>query len=351
MPEKVKGTVKWFSNRKGFGFITPSSGDESTKDDIFVHQSGIVMETKETYRTLKDGFEVEYEVITDDSGKLKAVNVHSADGTPCPLPGPKERRRKKNTGGTAAVSNGPNEGDAAADTTDEKPKSDEENNGKKKKGRKGGRKNNNNKKTVESKSSSDEKSMPENEKPPVRKPTWDSDLEEGVKQGLASRKVKIVSGKAFLAIGDSRLKLGNGGNVAFAHASGVLAEGKFTCEKNGKVTLSWERILKLDGSEWKPSTADAEKDALLSEFSLTDGEFGQRSLGYVETVQPTSGEKANKPVWGEGKADPKTALESNNFLMSKPVFHHGRGPFRRNKGKRNSKSNGNANANEGDQKS
>jgi cold shock CspA family protein len=70
MADKVKGTVKWFSNRKGFGFITPISDIDSesdiapTEDDIFVHQSGIVMETKESYRTLKDGLEVAYDVIT-----------------------------------------------------------------------------------------------------------------------------------------------------------------------------------------------------------------------------------------------------------------------------------------------
>ena len=51
MPEKVKGTVKWFSNRKGFGFVTPTSDNAPTKEDIFVHQSSIIT-SPETYRTL-----------------------------------------------------------------------------------------------------------------------------------------------------------------------------------------------------------------------------------------------------------------------------------------------------------
>ena len=45
---KVQGTVKWFSNKKGFGFITPGEGSP-TSEDIFVHQSSIL---SEGYRTL-----------------------------------------------------------------------------------------------------------------------------------------------------------------------------------------------------------------------------------------------------------------------------------------------------------
>jgi cold shock CspA family protein len=45
---KVRGSVKWFSNKKGFGFITPADGSPIT-DDIFVHQSSIHCDG---YRTL-----------------------------------------------------------------------------------------------------------------------------------------------------------------------------------------------------------------------------------------------------------------------------------------------------------
>jgi cold shock CspA family protein len=48
MAEKVQGSVKWFSNRKGYGFITPADGSSIT-EDIFVHQSSIFCEG---YRTL-----------------------------------------------------------------------------------------------------------------------------------------------------------------------------------------------------------------------------------------------------------------------------------------------------------
>ena len=60
---------------------------------------------------------------------------------------------------------------------------------------------------------------------------------------------------------------------------------------------------------------------------------------------PPTGENDDKPIWGEGKADPKEALESNGFLMRNIVFHPGSGGRRRrNRGRRN-------NMNEEEQKS
>lgn len=48
MADKVQGSVKWFSNKKGYGFITPAEGSSVT-EDVFVHQSSIFCEG---YRTL-----------------------------------------------------------------------------------------------------------------------------------------------------------------------------------------------------------------------------------------------------------------------------------------------------------
>ncbi|MGI8804994.1 MAG: cold-shock protein [Thermoleophilaceae bacterium] len=61
------GTVKWFSDEKGFGFITP---DEGTKD-LFVHHSGI---DGEGYHSLAEGAKVSYEAESGDKGP-KAVAV------------------------------------------------------------------------------------------------------------------------------------------------------------------------------------------------------------------------------------------------------------------------------------
>jgi len=65
------GTVKWFSDDKGFGFITPDEGSR----DLFVHHSGIAMDG---YRSLAEGLRVSYEEEPGDKGP-KAVNVQKAD--------------------------------------------------------------------------------------------------------------------------------------------------------------------------------------------------------------------------------------------------------------------------------
>jgi CspA family cold shock protein len=61
------GTVKWFSDEKGFGFITPDEGDR----DLFVHFSGI---SGDGYRSLAEGTKVSYEAEQGDKGP-KAVDV------------------------------------------------------------------------------------------------------------------------------------------------------------------------------------------------------------------------------------------------------------------------------------
>ena len=62
----ARGQVKWFSEKKGYGFITREDGD-----DIFVHFSAI---NKEGFRTLHEGDEVEFEISEGEKG-LQATNV------------------------------------------------------------------------------------------------------------------------------------------------------------------------------------------------------------------------------------------------------------------------------------
>ena len=62
----VKGTVKWFNNQKGYGFITPESGS-----DVFVHHSAI---QGSGYKSLTDGQAVEFEITNGPKGE-QATNV------------------------------------------------------------------------------------------------------------------------------------------------------------------------------------------------------------------------------------------------------------------------------------
>jgi len=64
--EKETGTIKWFSNAKGYGFITRDMGE-----DVFVHYSAVV---GEGFRTLDEGQRVEFNVEEGPKG-LQATNV------------------------------------------------------------------------------------------------------------------------------------------------------------------------------------------------------------------------------------------------------------------------------------
>lgn len=65
----ASGKVKWFDNKKGFGFIAQDTGQ-----DVFVHHTSI---TGGGFKTLNEGEMVTFEVITSDKG-LKAQNVERA---------------------------------------------------------------------------------------------------------------------------------------------------------------------------------------------------------------------------------------------------------------------------------
>ncbi len=67
----ANGTVKWFNNAKGYGFIRPEAGGE----DIFAHYSTITMDG---YRSLKAGQEVTFEITEGDKG-LHATRIEALD--------------------------------------------------------------------------------------------------------------------------------------------------------------------------------------------------------------------------------------------------------------------------------
>ena len=62
----MRGTVHWFNNQKGYGFISDESGN-----DVFVHYSGLNMDG---FKTVEENAEVEFEIVDGDKGP-QAVNV------------------------------------------------------------------------------------------------------------------------------------------------------------------------------------------------------------------------------------------------------------------------------------
>jgi cold shock protein len=67
--ERLKGTVKWFNNAKGYGFIGREDGP-----DVFVHYSAI---TADGYKSLQEGDQVEFEITQGQKG-AQAANVSKA---------------------------------------------------------------------------------------------------------------------------------------------------------------------------------------------------------------------------------------------------------------------------------
>ena len=66
MSDRVRGTVKWFNNSKGYDFLAPENGN-----DVFVHFSAI---TGDGYRTLEEGQTVEFSIEQGPKGQ-QAANV------------------------------------------------------------------------------------------------------------------------------------------------------------------------------------------------------------------------------------------------------------------------------------
>jgi len=227
---KILGSVKWFSNKKGYGFITPAEGS-SVEEDVFVHQSSIFCEG---YRTLDEGWEVEFEIGHDDDGKVKAVSVTAPGGGPCFGPRkPRNNSRRRDS----------RSGSARADSARGPPK--------------------------------------------PKDPFWHESLEMGVKAQLEEKNIRTTTGTIDVSLGDARVKLGTNGYSSMAHSDAVLAEGTFTCDTDGNAAFTWEHSIAFDkaSGEW---VASGDKSLLPVAFCLADANI--QPVGEGETAQTLWGE-------------------------------------------------------------
>mmetsp|Transcript_28985 Transcript_28985/g.43735 ORF Transcript_28985/g.43735 Transcript_28985/m.43735 type:complete len:318 (+) Transcript_28985:276-1229(+) len=309
--EKVQGTVKWFSNKKGYGFVKPVEGSPVEADDIFVHQSAI---HSDGYRTLDQGWTVEFTIGHDDSGKIKAENVTGVGGGPCtgPRSNPrrrKERKEKAEGGGTT----GGGENNDAAESKEESEDHKEEtpkNGGSKE----NGASSKNKKRTGRGRPGGGSgggggrgSGGDRGNKAPQSH--WHSVLSSDVKAALGGKVISTNTGTIDISVGTARVKLGTRGYASMATADARLAEGSFTCGEDGQAVFTWKRCIIFDmgAAEWK--LIDESSTDLLSSLSLADD--GVTAVGSDETAAT---------LWGDGPTDPKTALESNGFEMRRVVL-------------------------------
>jgi Cold shock proteins len=269
--ERITGTVKWFSNEKGYGFITPdptavSNSTVAIPEDIFVHQSTI---HSEGFRTLGEGWQVEFLIGQDEQGKVRAEDVTAVGGGFCS--GPRKPRRRFRRGN--------------ADNRTNNDHDDE---------------------TIPQKSAGAAKKRG---KPAVM---WHQHLKDPVKELLDEKGISRKNGTLNIAFGDARMKLGINSYASLVHKDKIIAEGVFSCDEEGEglIALDWKRAIEFDhdSQSWKVREQD-EIGKLISELNLSSDD--------IQAVQ--RGENMAS-IMGEELPDPKSALEGAGFQMRRVVF-------------------------------
>jgi len=231
-----------------------------------VHQSVI---SSEGYRTLGEGWNVEFSIGHDEDGKIKADDVTAVGGGPCT--GPRHPRRRKKGDGK--------DGDETEAPSGDGEKSEKEGPSRRNRGR----------------------------KDTEPKPVWHDGLTDEVKESLQSKEIRTSTGTIDVAFGGARIKLGTRGYSSMADAEGLLVEGSFDCDAAGYVTFEWKRAIQYEKDQgWCPR---ADLIGLIGQISLVDDNIV--AVGVDEDMAS---------LMGEGPDDPKAALESNGFEMRRVVL-------------------------------
>ena len=87
--ERLKGTVKWFNNAKGYGFLGREDGP-----DVFIHYSSI---TTEGYKSLQEGDQVEFEIVQGQKGPQTPQVAILTSNSPGPICGTDTVSRRRSS--------------------------------------------------------------------------------------------------------------------------------------------------------------------------------------------------------------------------------------------------------------
>mmetsp|Transcript_39279 Transcript_39279/g.45837 ORF Transcript_39279/g.45837 Transcript_39279/m.45837 type:complete len:320 (-) Transcript_39279:365-1324(-) len=305
---RIQGSVKWFSNKKCFGFITPDEGASSTGEDVFVHQSSI---HSEGFRTLREDWIVEFTVGLDDNGRPKAENVTAVGGGPCT--GPHKSRARENRGnGEEIVENHDDvnyeEGGGNAETGGNVGAEGGNNRRRRRRGKGEGGGNEDGGGEVRNGRgrNSGGRNRRSGEPKQAQQPFWHEILDESVKSALEMKSISTASGTIDVSIGKDRIKFGTGGYASMANADALVAEGTFLCTSDGIVSLSWIKCIALSNGVW--AGEDATLKGLTTSVSLISDD--------VHKVGP---DETDRTLWGD-VPEPRAALEESGFLMRRIVL-------------------------------
>jgi len=325
---RATGTVKWFSNLKCFGFLTPTGASE--EEDVFVHQSNI---HSEGFRTLKEGMVVEYTLGNDEDGRPKAEHITAVGGGYIEVPARREHNggrvssggdsggaRRTRRGRKAAGENkgaAEDQREAAPAEAEEKEESAAGGGGRKNRQRRHGR------------------GAGHNGSPPLSSSRqasyWHYQLSDAVKDALVAKNVPLKFSSMDIAVGGkARIKLGNEGYAACVNVNGTIAEGKFESDADGNVTLTWNRCIALNQETKTWEVCDI--------ASVAADVVPLQVLLVADTVTSVQvGDEVAK-VWKDDETvpDPKEVLEANGFAMRRVFWAppgQGRRPGRGGRGR------------------
>lgn len=235
-----------------------------------MHQSVI---SSEGYRTLSEGWSVEFSTGHDEDGKIKADNVTGIGGGPCT--GPRHPRRRNNKRNDENANDEEPTGEVEENDADAPPRRNRSRGGQR---------------------AADRQSQP----------VWHDGLTDDVKESLKSKEIRTSTGTIDIAFGGARIKLGTRGYSSMADAEGLLVEGSFDCDAAGNVTFEWKRAIQYETQGWCPR---ADLIGLIGQISLMD-----------DNVAAVGVEEDMASLMGDGPDDPKSALESNGFEMRRVVL-------------------------------